>query len=108
MSINIGKFRHRVSIQSMSDSTADDYNQTTQIPVTIGTRWASVKPLTGKALEYGKQIKEQVTHEIRLRYFPALTPDNLLLFGTRVFEILSVINVDERNEELIVMCSEEV
>lgn len=108
MSINFGKYRHRVSVQSMTDSSADDYNQTTQTAVTISTRWASEKPLTGKALEYGKQIHELVTHEIRMRYFPNLNPDNKLVFGSRTFEILSVINVDERNEEMIVMCVEEV
>lgn len=107
--VDFGKFKHRVQIQSMDgDGTADDYNYDEPVPVTIATRWAKIKPLTGKQLEYGKQINELVTTQVNMRYYAGLTPDHQLLFGTRIFNILSVINVDEANEEHIVMCVETI
>ncbi len=105
--VEFGKFRHRISIQEMTDGTADDYNQTTKTASTVATRWAQITPLSGKQLEYAQRIHDQVTHEIRLRYYAGLGPDHRVLFGSRVFEILNVINVDERKEEMIVQCVEE-
>ena len=108
MSVNFGKYKHRVTVQEMVDGSPDDYNQTTKTATTVSTRWAQVEPLTGRQLEWGKQIHEQVTHRVRFRFFEGLTPDHRLVFGSRTFNVLSVINRDEANEELIVLCVEEV
>ncbi len=106
--VEFGQYRHRVSIQTLTDGTTDDYNQSTKTPTTVATRWAKITPLSGKSLEYAQRIHDQVTHEVRLRYYSGLCPDHRLLFGSRVFQILNVINVDERNEEMVCQCVEEI
>jgi hypothetical protein len=47
-----------------------------------------------------------VSHEISLRYRPGLQPAMRFRQGTRIFYIVSVINVDERNRWLKCLCEE--
>lgn len=108
MPVNFSKYRNRISIQSLVESAPDDYNQTTKTPTTVATRWAQITPLSGRSLEIARAVHQQVTHEVKLRYYEGLGPDHKFLFGTRTFEIKSVKNVDEKNEEMIALCVEEV
>ena len=101
--------RHRVSIQEMVDAASDDYNQVLpRVPTTRTTVWAEITPLTGKQLEWGKKIHDQVTHRIRIRYWEDLTTDHRFLFGTRVFEILSILTTEEIGREQLCLCVEAV
>jgi len=47
-----------------------------------------------------------VSHEIALRYLPGVVPARCLRKDARVFHIVSVINVDERNRWLKCLCEE--
>jgi SPP1 family predicted phage head-tail adaptor len=75
---------------------------------TFTTAWASIEPLAGR--EYFAAAREQadVSHRIRMRYAEGVTHKMRVLFGSRIFQIESVINVGERNRELILMCKEAV
>ena len=103
-----GKLRHLVDIQT--NSTTRD---TTGQPVaswsdTSTDQRAFIRPLRGNELMIARQVTPQVTHEITMRN-PALTHDQRLqeAGGTRTFNILSIINVNERDHEKRILCVEE-
>jgi SPP1 family predicted phage head-tail adaptor len=52
------------------------------------------------------QTTSEISHKIRIRYLASVTPKLRIKFGTRYFDIVSVINPDERNEYLEMMCRE--
>ena len=49
-----------------------------------------------------------MSHKIRMRYQAGITHKMRVAWGTRLFEIESVLNVGERNREIVLMCSETV
>jgi SPP1 family predicted phage head-tail adaptor len=102
-----GDLRHRVAIQTASES-ADTLGEMTKSWSTVATVWAALWPLRGAEREEAGQIKAQVSHRMRLRYNATLTGKHRLLLGTRVFNIGSVINFDERRHELELLVKEEV
>jgi len=75
--------------------------------------WAALKPTSGyERLKY-EQLQAVVTHKITMRYVAVLTPPNIgakyrLRYGTRYFNIRSVINLDEKNRFLELMAEEGV
>jgi head-tail adaptor len=61
-----------------------------------------VQTLTGRKLELARQIDAEATVEVRMRYCGSggsanVTVDNRLLFGTRILEVVYVVNEDERD-----------
>lgn len=102
--MNVGKMRHRITFQRQATDKdraggyLDDY-------VDVATIWAQISPISGK--EYFGQVRETtVSHRIYCRYRPNITPRLRIKFGKRIFRILSVINWEERNEGLTIMCEE--
>ena len=102
-----GRLRHRVSIQSQG-TTLDDYGESTDSWSTDDTVWAAVEPVSGSERDIGEQMVGVVTHRVVMRYVSSLTPNKRILFGSRVLNINSVLNIDERNERLSLFCMEEV
>ena len=108
--MNIGKFRHRVIVQAYTPAVDPNGGQDGEW-ATSTTVWASVQTLTGRKFELAKQIDADATVEIRTRYCasggtPVITVDNRLLFGTRILEPVYVVNEDERNICLRIICKE--
>lgn len=68
--------------------------------------WASVAPLTGREYDEAQKIREEHTYKIITRYFPNITTDMKILFGLQMLEIVSVMNVGERNSELQIVAKE--
>lgn len=102
-----GELRHRVEIQSNTE-TVDDHNAPQpgwSAEITVS---GSIQHLSGRELVAAQQVHSEATYEIKVRYIPTLTvlPSMRVKFGTRYFWILDVDNVDERNRELILACKE--
>lgn len=70
--------------------------------------WAEVKPLSGTELYKARQATAEVTHQITMRWRAGITPALRIFFNSRYFEILSAINVEERNRELQLLCKEHI
>lgn len=69
--------------------------------------WGKIRPLRGNEYEQSQQMQSSVTHMITTWY--RLGADNTmrLVHGKRIFNVESVINVDERNFWLEWRCAEE-
>ncbi len=52
------------------------------------------------------QVNSDLTHVLRLRHYAGLTTSHRILLEGRALNILAVVNVGERNRELLVTCKE--
>ena len=102
-----GWLRHRITIQEPTQvqSTSGQMNPGwSDYPAA----WASIEPLPGREYMEGRQAQASVHYRIRMRYQDDITADMQVVFGSRTFQIVSVINVIEGNRELNLMCRENV
>lgn len=106
MALMAGKLRHRVSIQTES-TAVDSYGEPTASWSTDETVWASIEPTGGNEVDIGEGQTGIITHRIFIRYTANASPKKRLLFGARVFGIVSVLNHEERNEFMQLQCKEE-
>ena len=100
-----GRLRHRITIQSVG-STYDDYGDLSDSWSTLATVWAGIKPLTGKEENIAEELSGVITHSIVVRYRTGVTANNRIQFGSRVFQIESLRNWDERNIFLELLAKE--
>lgn len=103
--MKIGNLRHRVSLQQKT-ITEDALKQQSETWMNIATVWAVIEPLSGREYFAAKQINAEISVRITLRYLPGVTTEVRAVFGGRIFEVLSVVNPEERCESLILMCKE--
>lgn len=110
-----GKLRHRVQIQSATESR-NSHGDVTRTWSTDSTVWASIGPLSGRELLFAQQVESRPTVRIRMRYISGLTASKRLrhiqtetdesttVLGT--YNIQSIQNLNERNHEIVCMCVE--
>jgi SPP1 family predicted phage head-tail adaptor len=68
--------------------------------------WAAIWPVSSKEMRENMREVSNVTHNIRIRYRPGVLHTMTLLFGSRKFEIKGIINPDEANKWLDMVCNE--
>jgi SPP1 family predicted phage head-tail adaptor len=106
-----GKLRHRIEIQRDHNEglVQDDLGQPEEDWRTEDVRWASIEPLSGEKFFQAQQVQAKVSHRVRLRNYPGLSPDGWrFLFEGRIFNIEAVLDQEEKNTEMEVMCQEVV
>jgi len=104
--IEIGDLRHRVTFQK-SNETDDGYKGHTEIWQDVVTVWAQIDPLSGREYFYAHQIKNVVSHRVRIRYREDVMVEMRIKYGDRHFKIESMIDMKERREFLELLCQEE-
>ncbi|MCI8748719.1 MAG: phage head closure protein [Lachnospiraceae bacterium] len=82
--------------------------QTEQEMEVVKTVWASVEPVRGREYQEAQRIRPELTYKITTRYHKEVTPDMFIKYKDRYFNIISVINVRERNEMLEIVCTEKI
>lgn len=104
--INSGKLIHRVEWKQATETTTDG-----QIGISYdsrGTFWARVTPVVGQEQIASDKVQPTITHKVQMRKGGDIKPLDLLVFKSRDLQIDSVINVDEHNVDLLIMCREVV
>ena len=94
-----GDLRQRLELQAPYVS-ANDMLEGTQAFSTQATVWGAVEPLSGNLLFSAQQANSEVQGRVRIRYRSDIQPTWRIKFGNRYLRILSIINVNERNQEL--------
>ena len=102
-----GLLQYRVEIQQPT-STRDAMGQPVMSWTTSQTRWAGIIPLTSREAFFAKSVRPEVSHRITMRWFDGLEHSNRIKMDARIFDIASIINVDEGNHTLQVDCIEVV
>lgn len=88
-------------------NSQDSYGAPTQEWVTFLSRVRSlVEPLTGKEFFAAQKVDAEITHSVKIRYRTSIKPSMRLMFGTRYFDIKSVIDIKEERKEMHLMCTE--
>lgn len=105
--MEIGNLRHRVTVAKYTE-TKGTTGQVIKSYTDSATRWAMIKSLTTRELLQAQQIHAEMTHEVWLRYPLNVSPKDRVTFGERIFEILGVQNIDERNRFIKLMCVERI
>lgn len=107
--IDAGKMRHRIVFQRF-DGERDDYGDPLQTEADnwsdVATVWAAIDPVSGREFYAAEQSQSEVTHKVRCRYRAGLDTAMRIVCGTRLFEIESIIDWEERHESLLIMCKE--
>jgi len=91
-------------------TTQDGVGQVTNSWEDIAPAWASIEPIRGQRYFTASGEKANITHEIGMRAKKDVTlgPRDRVKYGDRYFSIRSVINVEERGKEWLLMCIEEL
>lgn len=106
---DVGKvYRHRITIQEFVEEV-DEYGT----PIGSGwqdvmTVWASVEPIRGCEYIEVQNTQAELTTRIRMRYRPGITPAMRVVYQRRIFDIQSVIDINEQHTHLELMCVEKV
>ena len=91
-----GKLRRRVTITA-PQSSVDAYGQKTNDYQSIAEVFADIRPIGGKEKLRAMAYDTVLTHEVHVRYQPALLPTIdadawRIVYGNRVFEVISAVD----------------
>ena len=108
-----GKLRHRVTIQryalgspQQTETGAPDGSWTNFMTTGDGKVAASVEPVTGREPFLSQQAMAEVSHKVRMRYHSGITAAMRVSWNGRLFDIVACLNFEERNRELLLLCTE--
>ena len=106
-----GRLRHRVLIQR-PDPTVDAMGQPVRGWSDVVCGWsASIEPLNGREYFRAQESQSETTVRMRLRYgseISGITSDWRITHDSNVYDIQSIIQPGNINQEIILMCSEGV
>ncbi len=97
--------KHRMELQSLTRA-ADNQGGWTETWATVATVWAGIEPVKGWERYQAQQIQVPVTHKITMRY-RAVTTAQRLVYGSRIFGIKEVLNVNEESRFLQIKAIEQ-
>lgn len=103
----IGAMRQKVILQRRSNVT--DAGGGVSVSWTdVAALWAEITPLTGNESVQAMRVQPVQNYLVRLRRREDVTPDDRLMFGSRVLEIKSITNVNQRGHWMQCRCQEGV
>lgn len=105
--MSAGRRDKKVTIQRLG-TARDDAGQILDTWTDQHTVWASITPVAGREYFNASGERAEVTHKIGIVYGPTVAPRDRIVYGSRVFDVKSVINTKERNRDLQIMCTEHV
>lgn len=104
-----GQLRHRVSIQHLSGSVSDGVGNVRQTWTDVYTDIpASIEPIASRELYAAEKTETKNSHKITIRYMDGINSKMRVVFGSRMFNIDGILNKDERNISLEMVCAEQV
>lgn len=95
-----------VVLEEYTESGATDRGQPEGAWGTVDSVWADIRPLSTATAEAAHQLYGEATHRIFIDYRSGVTTANRITYGSRVFQIGHVANVDERDIVLSLLVKE--
>lgn len=99
---------HYVTVQQQS-TQLDSAGQPVQSWTTFANLWVDIEPLIGantREMALAKEMYAELSHRINSWFIPGITPAMRIQYGSRIFNILAVINIKEQNQKMQILCSE--
>jgi len=100
-----GSLRHRVIIQQLATGQ-DSAGAITETWSDFATVFAAVEPLSGREYWQAQQVAAETSIRVRVRYLAGIVPTMRVLYGSRILQILSIVDPEERHREIQFMCRE--
>ena len=102
-----GHLRHRVQLQRPANPS-DGAGEFVESWTTQATVAAAIEPVSGRDFIRNEKLTGTVSHLIRHRWTSQATPAQgwRVLWGNRVFNVTSAVNVDERDREVQLLALE--
>ena len=104
--MDFSKMRHRITFMKPTGVIKNSMSENVPEYTEHMTVWAFVAPRTGREYDEAQKLRAETTYNVQTRYFPDITTDMQISFRGRILRIESVLNVDERNEQLQIVASE--
>ena len=111
---NAGQMIHAFTIeratttQSTTGQPVKNWGDVTAMLTGHSTWFGSLAPTAGTEYKRAGQITGSMSHEIKGWYFPGLKVTDRLKEGTRIFNIVAALNVNETDEEYQIFAKEAV
>ena len=104
-----GPLNKVVDIQQYTTLT-DAYGEEVVSYVQLKNTRASIKPITGTETFIDARLLNEVSHSVEIRYDSLLNlnPKDRIVYDTRNFDIINVLNMNEKNVKYIILCKEEL
>lgn len=103
--MDIGRTNKRITFCRYEEKE-NALSQTEQALTEVKTVWASVEPTRGREYQEAQRVRPELTYKVTTRYHKGVTQDMFIKFKDRLFNIISIINVREKNEMLEIICTE--
>jgi len=100
-----GELRHVVSVQEKTQ-TRGSMGEVVEDWIEIAVIRCKIWAKTGKEAEEARRETGKTPVRFFARYVPGITIGQRLVFGTRIFDIKSAVNVGELNRELDITTEE--
>lgn len=101
----IGDLRARLVLEEPV-STPDGGGGVSEGWVQVATVWGRIEARLGSEAVQADRVTATVMHNITIRYRAGVIPEMRFRTGTRVFHILSVVDIEDRDRWLICRCEE--
>jgi SPP1 family predicted phage head-tail adaptor len=103
--MNIGSLKKIIEIQAPT-KTSDGMGGFANTYSTLFDEFAAIWPVSAKEQMQAGQMTMAITHRIRMRYRRVFKPDWRIKYGNRYFSVGSIINPNEENKILELLCKE--
>ena len=102
-----GSLRHKITFQQLTVAN-DTWGHSAETWTDQVTTYVAIWTLRGVERIESMKLDNEITHKIRVRYKRGLHPKMRIKFGERYFNILSMIDPDERHIYYEIMANEEI
>lgn len=108
--LSAGILNRRIKIQRPS-TIKDSLGAPSRSWIDVATVWAEIQPLSGREAIIASRISAEISHQITVRYqaifdSPQQVAQMRVLYKSRIFNIHSALNEDEKRVQVILLASE--
>jgi len=107
MANSIGKMRFRIKVENPTN-TRDAGGGLAQAYTPVTFIYANIMPTSANSTYRQGMVQEKITHEVTIRYMKNIGTNSRISFGSRLFDVKGIINIDQRDRFLKLLCEEGV
>ena len=100
-----GTLRQYCTIRNLVETPSTATGELVQSWSTVSTAvWADIQPVSGREYWLAQQFESRVDTRITIRYMSGISVKGKVVQGTTEYDVLSIVNVGERDRTLELMC----
>jgi SPP1 family predicted phage head-tail adaptor len=103
--VSIGERTRQIRIEQRT-GVKDAFGQAIDSWVPVATTWARIRTLSGGEALRAQAMVSEASVELEIRYRAGVTAAMRAVYGSRIFNIGFVNDVDARHETMLLVCSE--